>query len=61
MAKRRRGAELIVAGNFNVDLEKTGGQGQDEEIAAVVATAGLEDLAGHFLPQRWAWCKDLRM
>ena len=50
MAERPMGTELIVAGNLNVDLDKAGVQGWDEEIMATVATAGLEDLAGHFLP-----------
>ena len=39
-----RGIQLIVTGYLNADLERIGGRGQDEEIAAVVATAGLEDL-----------------
>ena len=60
MAERPRGTELIVAGNLNVDLDKAGVQGWDEEIMATVATAGLEDLAGHFPPRRRAWFKDRR-
>ena len=50
MEEPPRGAELIFVGNLNVDLDKSGVQGWDEEITATVATAGLEDLAGHFLP-----------
>ena len=53
-----RGIQLIVTGYLNADLERIGGRGQDEEIAAVVATAGLEDLLGHLLPRRCTWCKD---
>ena len=30
MVEKLRGAELIVAGNFNVYLEKTGGRVRDE-------------------------------
>ena len=60
MAERPRGMELIVAGDLNVDLEKAGGQGQDEEIATSVATEVLEDLAGYFLPRRRAWINDWR-
>ena len=60
MADRPRGVYLIVAENFNVDLEGTDIWEQDEEIAAEIATAGLEDLEGHFLPRRRAWCKDQR-
>ena len=61
MAERLMGKELIFAGKFNVDLEKTGGWGRDKEIAAAVVMAGLEDLAGHFLLRRRACFKDRRM
>ena len=46
---------------MNVDLEITGGRGRDEEIVAVVATAGLEDILEHLLPQRRPWCRDKRI
>ena len=49
MAERPRVAELIFAGNSNMDLEKTGRQGWDEEIVAAVDTSGLEGLVEHFL------------
>ena len=49
MAERPKGAELIFVGDFNMGLEKTGGQVRDKDIAAVVATVGLEDLTGRFL------------
>ena len=52
-----RGAELIVVEDFNVDLEGKDGRGRDEEIVVAIATAGPEDLAGHFLPRQWTWCK----
>ena len=55
-----RGTDLIVAGDLNVYLEKAGGQGRDKEIAAMVTTAGLEDILGCFLPQRHTWCRDRR-
>ena len=61
MAERTRGTELIVAEDLNVDLESTGGRGQDEEITAAVLTAGLEDLLVHFLPSRIAWNRYRRM
>ena len=48
--EKSRGIELIVTGGLNADLERTGGQGQDEEITEVVMTADMEDLLGHFLP-----------
>ena len=60
MAERPKGTDLIIARDFNVDLERTGGWGRDEQIMAVVATEVLEDLAGHFPPQQQAWCKDQR-
>ena len=50
MAERLRWAELIVTGDLNVELKKSGGRGRDEEIIAALETAGLEDLSGHFLP-----------
>ena len=37
---------MIVAGDLNVDLEKAGGRGRDEEIVEAVVTAGLDNLAG---------------
>ena len=39
-------------GNLNVDLDRTVVRGRDKVIAAVVATAGLEDFSGHFLPRQ---------
>ena len=57
MAKRPMGTELIVLGDLNVDLKKAGGRGRDEEISLTLATAGLEDIVGHFLPRWRAWCK----
>ena len=55
MVDRPRGAELIFAGDLNVDLERTSGQGLDEEIAVAVATVGLEDISAHFLPRGRVW------
>ena len=45
MEELPRGTGLIVAGGLNLDPEKASGQGRYEEIAVVVAMAGLEDLA----------------
>ena len=58
MADRPRGAELIVAGNFNMYQENTGGWGWDKEITEAVIKERLEDIQGHFLPQRQVWCKE---
>ena len=52
-----RGAELIVVGGVNVDLDGIDGQGRDDEIAAAIATSGIEDPAGHFLLQQKTSCK----
>ena len=54
MAERPRGAYLIVVGDFNVDLEGIDRLGWDEEIAAEIATEGLEYLVGHFPLCRWS-------
>ena len=60
MSERSRGTKLIVPGGLNVDLERTGVRGRYKDIAVVVATAGLEVLSEHFLPQRRIWCRDRR-
>ena len=61
MAEKPRGAELIVAGDLNVELGKTGSRGRDEEITAAVATAGLEDMVGqHFFPRIQVWYRGWR-
>ena len=61
MTEKTRGTELIVAGDLIVELVKTGSRGKEEEITAAVATAGLEDMAGHhFFLSRRAWCQDWR-
>ena len=52
---------MIVTGDLNVYLERTEKWVQDEEIAAVISTAELEDLAGHFLLRPQILCKDWRM
>ena len=50
MIKWTRERKLIIVGELNVNLERTGGRGRDEEISVVVATAGLEDILEQFLP-----------
>ena len=52
-----RGAELLVAGDFNVDLASPEGDRRVEDIATSLATEGLEDMAQHFLPQESRWCR----
>ena len=41
MSDKPRGTELIVVGDLNVELGKTGIRGREEEITTSVATAGL--------------------
>ena len=56
-----RGVELIVTGDFNIDLESTERWGQDEGIVVVISMAGLVDLVVHILQQQQELCKDWRM
>ena len=55
-----QGAELLVAGDFNVEIAAPEGDQRAEDIATELATAGLEDMARHFLPQEKRWCRDRR-
>ena len=54
---RPRGAELLVAGDFNGNLETPEGDRRAEDIATTLATEGLEDMAKHFLPRESRWCR----
>ena len=58
--KKPRGAELMVAGDFNADIAAPKGNRQAGNIATDIATAGLEDMARHFLPWGKRWCRDRR-
>ena len=51
------GAELMVAGDFNVDILAPEGR-RAENIATDLATAGVEDMAQHFMPRGRRWCRD---
>ena len=53
------GADLMVAGDFNVDILAPEGR-RAENIATDLATAGVEDMAQHFMPQSRRWCQDRR-
>ena len=50
----------MVAGDFNVNLLETEGDRRGEDIAAAMATEGLEDMSTHFLPCRRSCCWDGR-
>ena len=60
ISKRPRKAELLVAGNFNVDLAEPEGNARDEKIAAALGAARLEDMSTHFLPRHKPWLRDGR-
>ena len=49
--RKPRGAELLVALDFNVNIAAPEEDRRAEDIATELATAGLEDMARHFLPQ----------
>ena len=55
--ERPKGAELMVAGDFNINLAATEGYQRGESIATTFATEGLEDMAPHFLLQQRLWCR----
>ena len=58
IGKNPRGAELMVAGDFNADIAAPEGNRRAENIATDIATVVLEDMAQHFLPQGRRWCRD---
>ena len=59
IGRKLPGAELMVAGDFNVDILAPEGR-RAENIATDLATAGVEDMAQHFMLQRRRWCRDRR-
>ena len=59
IGRRPPGAELMVAGDFNVDILAPEGR-RAENIATDLATAGVEDMAQHFMPRGRRWCRDRR-
>ena len=56
LRSRPRGAELLVAGDFNVNLATPKGDRRAEDITTTLAAEGLEDMAQHFLPRGSRWC-----
>ena len=58
LKERPRGAKLLVVGDFNVNLAEPEGDWRVEDIAAAMATEGLEDMSAHFLPRRRSWCRE---
>ena len=47
-------------GDFNVNISALEGDRRAEDIATELATAGLEDMARHFLIWEKRWCQDRR-
>ena len=61
LKERPRGTRLLVTGEFNINLAELEGDRRGEDIAASMATEGLEDMSAHFLPRRRSWCRYVRM
>ena len=49
IGRKPPGAELMVAGDFNVEILAPEGR-RAENIETDLATAGVEDMAQHFMP-----------
>ena len=60
LKERPEGAELLVAGDMNVNLAEPEGDWREEDIAATLATEGLEDMSEHFLLRWRRGCRDGR-
>ena len=45
-----KGAELLVAGDLNINFAEPEGNRREEDIAATLVTEVMEDMAAHFLP-----------
>ena len=57
---RPRGTELLVARNFNTDLESLDEKKCDEAIKAGMSTEGLEDMDEQLIPNKIPWKQDGR-
>ena len=60
LRERLKGAELLVAGDLNINPAAPEGDRREEDIATTIATEGLEDMDPHFLPRQRRWCRDRR-
>ena len=47
IGRKPPGAEMMVAGGFNIDIMAPEGNRRAENIATDLATAGVEDMAQH--------------
>ena len=55
LKERPRGAKMLLAGDFNVNLSEPEGDLRGEDIAEAMVTEGLKDISEHFLPHRRSW------
>ena len=57
LRERPKGAELLVAGDLNINIADPEGDRREEDTETTIATEVLEDMSSHFLPQqrRWSW------
>ena len=55
LKERPKGVELLVGGDMTVNLAYPEVDRRGEDIAAALATEGIEDMSDHFLPQRRPW------
>ena len=58
IGQRPRGADLLVADNFNANLVSPDGNARDEEIVAAISTAGLEYMTTNFFTWYKLWLRD---
>ena len=50
LRERPKVADLLVAGDLNINFAEPEGDQREKNIATTLATEGLEDMAAHFLP-----------
>ena len=55
LKERPWGAELLVAGDLNINMEDPEVDWREQYITAALTTAGIEDMPAHFLPQWSPW------
>ena len=60
LRERPKGAELLVAGDLNINFAAPEGDRIEEDIATTIATELLKDMAPHFLPRQRRCCWDMR-
>ena len=60
LRERPKGAELLVAGDLNINLPALECNRREEDITNKIAKEVLEDMDPHFLPRQRRWCWDRR-